>query len=93
MDRASVTSGAAFKTAVRGTMILAAIFVLACIAAYFYVQREMLGVLENQIAEDQIVLAQIYQEGGVTGLVEVIDSLRHPLGMKFRVIGLFNANG
>ena len=93
MDRASVTSGAAFKTAVRGTMILAAIFVLACIAAYFYVQREMLGVLENQIAEDQIVLAQIYQEGGVTGLVEVIDSLRHPLGMKFLVIGLFDANG
>ena len=93
MDRASVTSGAAFKTAVRGTMILVAIFVLASIAAYFYVQREMLGVLENQIAEDQIVLAQIYQEGGVTGLVEVIDSLRHPLGMKFRVVGLFDANG
>ena len=93
MDRASVTSGAAFKTAVRGTMILVAIFVLASIAAYFYVQREMLGVLENQIAEDQIVLAQIYQEGGVTGLVEVIDSLRHPLGMKFRMVGLFDANG
>ena len=93
MDRASVTSGAAFKTAVRGTMILVAIFVLASIAAYFYVHREMLGVLEGQIAEDQVVLAQIYQEGGVASLVEVIDNLRHPLGMKFRVIGLFDAKG
>lgn len=93
MDRASVTSGAAFKTAVRGTMILVAIFVLASIAAYYYVQREMLGVLEGQIAEDQVVLAQIYQEGGMASLVEVIDNLRHPLGMKFRVIGLFDAKG
>lgn len=93
MDRASVTSGAAFKTAVRGTMILAAIFVLASIATYFYLQREMLGVLEEQVAEDQIVLTQIYQEGGQAGLVEVIDNLHHPLGMKFRVVGLFDATG
>jgi signal transduction histidine kinase len=93
MDRANVTSGAAFKTAVRGTLILAAIFVLASIVAYFYVQRQMLGVLEDQIVEDQIVLAQIYQEGGVEALAEVIDTLRHPLGMKYRVIGLFDARG
>ena len=49
MDRASVTSGAAFKTAVRGTLILVAILILSGIVAFYYLQREMLGALETSL--------------------------------------------
>ena len=93
MDRASVTSGAAFKTAVRGTLILVAILILSGIVAFYYLQREMLGALETQIADDRIVLTQIYGEGGQAALIEVINSLRHPLRVKLWVVGLFDANG
>lgn len=93
MDRARVTSGAAFKTAVRGTLILVVIFILASISMFVYLRHEMIGMLEQQIAEDQIVLAQVYKEGGQEALVEVIDNLRHPLQVRQQIAGLFDANG
>ena len=66
MDRANVTSGAAFKTALRGTAVLVAVLILSGVIAFFYLRREMIAELEDQIVEDQIVLAQIYQHGGVS---------------------------
>jgi hypothetical protein len=39
MDRASITSGYAFQTAVRATAILLAVMVLSSITVYFYIQR------------------------------------------------------
>ena len=93
MDHASVTSGAAFKTAVRATAILLLILTLASVGAYFYLQREMLAALETQIGGDRLALAQIYREGGPQALVEVINDLRQPLGEKQRVIGLFDSQG
>ncbi len=93
MDRANVTSGAAFKTALRGTAVLAAVLVLAGVTAFFYLRREMIAELEDQIVEDQIVLAQIYQHGGVSELIDAINTLRHPLPTKLRALGLFDAEG
>lgn len=93
MDRADVTSGAAFKTALRGTAVLVAVLVLSGVTAFFYLRREMIAELEDQIVEDQIVLAQIYQAGGVGELIDAINTLRHPLPTKLRALGLFDAEG
>ena len=93
MDRASVTSGAAFKTAVRGTLILLAVLILSGTIAYFYLQRQMLAVLEEQISEDRVVLMQVYEAGGEAGLVAVINTLSHPLRTKPFAVGLFDGNG
>ncbi len=93
MDRAGVTSGAAFRTALRGTLMLLAILTVVCAAAVFYVQSSMMAALEDQIAEDQIVLAQIYKEGGDAALSQVLDNLSHPLRTKLRAVGLFDAMG
>jgi signal transduction histidine kinase len=93
MDHANVTSGAAFKTAVRATGILLVILTLASVTAYFYLQRQMLGALEDQIGEDRMALNQIYLQGGQIGLINVIDDLRQPLGVKQRAVGLFTARG
>lgn len=93
MDRANVTSGAAFKTALHGTAVLVAVLILSGMTAFFYLQREMIAELEDQIVEDQIVLAQIYQHGGVAELIDAINTLRHPLPTKLRALGLFDAHG
>lgn len=93
MDRADVTSGAAFKTALRGTAVLLVVLVLSGVTAFFYLRREMIAELEDQIIEDQIVLAQIYQHGGVSELIDAINTLRHPLPTKLRALGLFDAHG
>lgn len=93
MDRANITSGAAFKTALRGTAVLVTVLVLSGVIAFFYLRREMIADLEDQIVEDQIVLAQIYQHGGVTELIDAINTLRHPLPTKLRALGLFDAEG
>ncbi len=93
MDRASVTSGAAFKTAVRGTLILLVVLVLSGTIAYFYLQREMLAVLKDQISEDRVVLMQAYQGGGEAGLVAVINNLGQPLRKRAFAFGLFDQNG
>lgn len=93
MDRADVTSGAAFKTALRGTAVLVAVLVLSGVTAFFYLRREMIAELEDQIIEDQIVLAQIYDQGGVDELIAAINTLRHPLPTKLRALGLFDASG
>lgn len=93
MDRASVTSGAAFKTAVRGTLILLVVLGVSATLAFFYLQRQMLGVLEKQITEDRVVLTQAYREGGEAGLAAMIDDLSQPWRARPFAFGLFDANG
>ncbi len=93
MDRASVTTGAAFKTAVRSTLIMLLVFVVFSVVAFYYLQRAMLDAIELQVTEDKIVLTQIYNEEGPTGLVEAISELRRPLGASLHAVGLFDASG
>ena len=93
MDRGSVTSGAAFKTAVRATLVFAAVLILSAFTAYFYVQQEMTTTLENEIIEDRGLLAQIYADQGELGLVDAINSMRHTLRTEFRAVALFDPSG
>lgn len=93
MDRGNVTSGAAFKTAARATLVFLMVLVVAGILAWANLRRQMMTAVENQILEDQIVLNQIYHEGGPMALINVVDSLRHPFQTETRALGLFQANG
>ncbi len=93
MDRGSVTSGAAFKTAVRATLVFAAVLVLAAVTSYFYIQQQMATTLENEIVEDRGLLAQIYADSGAVGLVDAINSMRHTLRTEFRAVALFDPIG
>ncbi len=93
MDRASVTTGAAFKTAVRATLIMLLLFLVFSVVAFYYLQRAMLGAIALQISEDKIVLTQIYRDEGLAALVDSIGELRRPLGANLHAVGLFDANG
>lgn len=93
MDRGSVTSGAAFKTAVRATLVFAAVLVLSAFTAYFYIQQQMTTTLENEIIEDRGLLAQIYADSGELGLIDAINSMRHTLRTEFRAVALFDPIG
>lgn len=93
MDQGSVTSGAAFKTALRGTLAFLVVLAVSGAVAYFYLHREMLRSLQEQIVEDQILLTQIYRDSGPDGLVEAINALRRPLGTHPASIALFSHDG
>ncbi len=93
MDRASVTSGAAFKTALRGTLILLAVLAAASVTAFYYLQREVLGALEEEILRDQSELTQTFSDYGLDGLVAAINGQDSPLHGKQRAIGLFDKGG
>ncbi len=50
MDRGSVTSGAAFKTAIRATLFFAAVLMIASVVAFNYIQLELRNGLMAQIS-------------------------------------------
>jgi signal transduction histidine kinase len=91
MDRASITSGYAFQTAVRATAILLAVMVLSSITVYFYIQREMIRSLQDEIGEDRLVLEQAYKNGGAFAMIDAIAALNDPLHKRTHVVGLFDA--
>ncbi|MCU0906338.1 MAG: HAMP domain-containing histidine kinase [Rhodobacteraceae bacterium] len=93
MDRADVMSGAAFKAALRGTILLAVILALSGWGAFSYLRTEMVEDLRAQIIEDRTTLEEIFRFGGRSGLATAMDDLRHPLPTKIRLLGLFDADG
>jgi signal transduction histidine kinase len=93
MVRADITSGAAFKAALRGTLLLFVVLTASGLGAYNYLKAEMINNLRDQIHEDETALTDIYSLDGKDGLVEAIDGLRHPLPTKIRLLGLFDAEG
>jgi signal transduction histidine kinase len=93
MDRASVTSGSAFTTAVRGSLLFAVVLMIVGISTFRYLRTEMLLTLQEQIAEDQILFTQIYQDKGQDGLVSAINALEQPINLNFYRAGLFDQAG
>jgi signal transduction histidine kinase len=93
MPRGSVTSGSAFTAAVRGSLIFAIVLVAVGVTTFRYLQTEMLLTLQEQIAEDQILLMQIYKDKGQDGLVAAIDALEQPINLNFYKAGLFDREG
>jgi signal transduction histidine kinase len=93
MDRGSVTSGSAFIAAVRGSVLFAVVLVAVGVTTFRYLQQAMLLTLQEQIAEDQILLTQIYDDSGQSGLVAAISALEKPINLNFYKAGLFNQEG
>lgn len=93
MVRADITSGAAFKAALRGTLLLFVVLGASGWGAYTYLKTEMVDNLRDQIHEDETALSDIYRFGGQQQLVQAIEELRHPLPTKIRLLGLFDAQG
>lgn len=93
MDLGKITSGAAFKTALRGTLAFLLVLAVSGAVAFYYLHREMVRSLQEQIVQDQILLTQIYRDSGEQGLIDAINSLRRPLGTHPASVALFDRAG
>ena len=56
MDLGSVFSGSAFKAAFRGSLVFVTVLLLSGAAAFQYLHHSALLTLQEQVAEDQILL-------------------------------------
>ncbi|MGV8985228.1 MAG: sensor histidine kinase [Cypionkella sp.] len=93
MDRGSVTSGAAFKTAFRATLLFAVVLTVASFVAYHYIRLELRNAVITQLLQDEAFLRQIYRDGGSEKLVTAIDQMNHLKVAKLRAVGLFDEQG
>lgn len=93
MDRGNVTSGAAFKTALRGTGLLIVILSVTGCGAFLYMRHHMLRDLQDQILEDSVVLTEIYENADQAAVIDTIDALRQPFDSHLRFFGLFDRAG
>lgn len=93
MDRGNVTSGAAFKTALRGTGLLIFILSVTGLGAFLYIREHMMRDLQDQILEDSVVLTEIYENADQAAVIDTIDALRAPFQSNLRYFGLFDRQG
>ena len=93
MDRGSVTSGAAFTTALRGTGVLLGILLVTGFLSFTYIQHHMMDDLKDRISEDFTVLDEINSDSGQAALIDTLAALRQPFGTALRSFGLFDHAG
>lgn len=93
MDRGNVTSGAAFKTALRGTGILMLILSMTGIGAFFYIRHHMIADLQDQILEDHLILYETYENADQKALIDAIEALSQPFSSTLHSFGLFDLAG
>lgn len=93
MDRGSVTSGAAFTTALRGTGVLLGILLVTGFLSFTYIQHHMMDDLKDRISEDFTVLDEINRDSGQAALIDTLAALRQPFGRALRSFGLFDRAG
>lgn len=93
MDRANVLSGAAFRTAAYAALAVVAALSLTGVTAFSYLRATLDTTLAQQIRADEIMLHDIYDSGGKSGLVQAISEINNPVAQTPRVIGMFDADG
>ncbi|MFX0546006.1 sensor histidine kinase [Roseovarius sp. S1116L3] len=94
MDRGSVLSGDAFRTAIYSASVFVFVLGAAGIAAYFYVQKTMLGEIEQQVLQEKFLLNEVYSnESGLDGVVTTVQALDSPVELNGRAIGIFDDEG
>lgn len=93
MDRASVLSGAPFKSAVIGASLIFALLIFAGAVSFRVVQAAMLGALERQLAAEQLLLADLYRQSGTAGLAHAIEQMDARTEAAPRALGLFGEAG
>jgi len=93
MDRNNVFSGSAFRTAVFATIaVLLTLFVTA-VAAFYFVRQTLVSEVQRQVQAEQVMLREIYDEGGKAGLIETINQINGPVSLSQRAIGAFGPDG
>lgn len=93
MDPGSVTSGAAFKTAFRATLLFACVLTVASFVAYHFIRLELRDAVMTQLLDDETFLRQIHRDGGQAKLIVAIEQMNHPRIEKLRPVGLFDGSG
>lgn len=93
MDRASVLSGAPFRSALLSALIFLIILAATGTIAYKYVQSTMLAVLESHLRAEQILFSNILRESGPEGVLKVVRQLEQSAPTEDRAVGLFTRAG
>ncbi|NVO57369.1 HAMP domain-containing histidine kinase [Rhodobacteraceae bacterium B1Z28] len=90
MDRASIFSGAPFRTACYAAMVVWVITAVFGYAAYLALQDRLRFNLEQQILEEELLLHEILLDGGADAVQRAVEHLNSPNRTGLHMIALFN---
>ncbi len=90
MDRASVFSGAPFRTACYAALVVCIITAVFGYAAYTALEDRLRYNLEQQILEEEILLHEILLDGGTDALERAVEHLNNPNRSRLHLISLFD---
>lgn len=93
MGHGNVLSGSAFRAALKAVAAVIAALIATGVAAYLYVQSTLQAELGRQISAEEVMLRQIYDEGGLQALIATINEVNNPAALSPRAIGLFDPGG
>jgi len=93
MDRASILSGTAFRTAVYAVIAVLAVLIVTGAGAFVFVQQTLEREIEQQILDEQVMLREIYEKGGETALIRTIAEINNPVVPSLHAIGVFGPDG
>lgn len=93
MDRANVLSGSAFRASLNAVLAVMTALVITGVAAFFFVQKALEAELSRQISAEEVMLRQIYDDGGLAALITTINEVNNPATPSPRAIGLFDQGG
>ncbi len=90
MDRASIFSGAPFRTACYAALVVWIISALFGYTAYLALKDTLRANLEQQILEEELLLHEILLEGGTDALQRAVDHLNSPSRTGLHMVALFD---
>ena len=93
MGHANVLSGSAFRAALYAVAAVIAALLATGVGAYIFVQSALEAELNRQISAEQVMLRQVFDEGGLSALIATIDEVNNPAAPTPRAIGLFDGSG
>lgn len=93
MDRVSVFSGSAFRTAVFAAVAVLATLTVAAVGAFYFVRQALEHEIAGQILAEQVMLREIYEKGGEAALIRTISEINNPVALSQRAIGAFGPGG
>jgi signal transduction histidine kinase len=93
MGHGNVLSGSAFRAALNAVAAVITALIVTGVAAYLYVQATLQAELTRQISAEEVMLHQIYDEGGLPALITTINEVNNPATLSPRAIGLFDPLG
>ncbi|WP_170327368.1 sensor histidine kinase [Ruegeria arenilitoris] len=90
MDRASIFSGAPFRTACYAALVVWIITAIFGYAAYLALEDRLRLNLEQQILEEELLLHEILLDGGADAVQRAIEHLNSPNRSGLHMIALFD---